>query len=238
MRVHHIKKLQSSAWSWKVVTLMRRTLIMSAHEMWVSSEALSGLAVSKSCPETVCVLITLQSRLSLLHLLHCAINIHMPEPTHCTGLIACLKMSPRCTRKTGEMERQRNTMGEVWVWVWVWNMWCHIARLCEIAFPCHLVKTWNVIPYLEIELQERGWMKERKKVRNGTCLPGLEGCSWHFSFFPIWTWWKVCGDSTKRKPGAWGSGNVTDYALRAGPGVNETSDEKCNLPSSIISVRQ
>ena len=44
------------------------------------------------------------------------------------------------------------------------------------------------------------------------------------------------GDSTKCKLETWGSGNVTDYALNAGPGVNETSDEKRNLPSSIIST--
>lgn len=43
-------------------------------------------------------------------------------------------------------------------------------------------------------------------------------------------------DSTKRKRETCGSGNVTDYALHAGPGVNETSDEKRNLPSSIIST--
>lgn len=34
-------------------------------------------------------------------------------------------------------------------------------------------------------------------------------------------------DETRK---TWGSGNVTDYAFHAGPGVNETSDEKRNLP--------
>lgn len=46
----------------------------------------------------------------------------------------------------------------------------------------------------------------------------------------------MCSDSTKRELETWESGNVTDYALHSGPGVNETSDEKRNLPSSIIST--
>lgn len=44
----------------------------------------------------------------------------------------------------------------------------------------------------------------------------------------------MCGDLTKQE--TWGSANVTDYALHSGPGVNETSDEKRNLPLSIIST--
>lgn len=40
-----LKKLQSSAQSWKGATLMRQTLIMCVHESWVSSEARSGSVV-------------------------------------------------------------------------------------------------------------------------------------------------------------------------------------------------
>lgn len=47
---------------------------------------------------------------------------------------------------------------------------------------------------------------------------------------------KVYGDSTECQQETWRSGNVTDYAFHVGPGVNETSDEKRNLPPSIIAT--
>lgn len=47
---------------------------------------------------------------------------------------------------------------------------------------------------------------------------------------------KVYGDSTECQRETWRSGNVTDYAFHVGPEVNETSDEKRNLPPSIIST--
>ena len=115
--------LQSSAQFSKGKTLMRQTLIMCVHESWVSSQTLSRLAVSKSWPESVCVLITPYSRLNLLHLLQCAINIHMAEPTHCSGLIACLKMSPRCSRENGEDEGDKG------------KLWLHKCETCEIYLP-------------------------------------------------------------------------------------------------------
>lgn len=85
------------------MTLMRRTLIMCVHKGWLSSEAHSRSAVSKSWPESECVLITPSPRLNLLHFLQCAINIHTAVPTHWAGLIVWLKMSPRCSIKDGSV---------------------------------------------------------------------------------------------------------------------------------------
>lgn len=114
---------------------------MCVHDCWISSDALSRSTVSKSWPKPVCVLITPYSRLNLLHFLQCAINIHMAEPTHCDGLIACLKMSPRCSienRKIGDV-------GDsvcVCVYINVSVKTCEIYHSgFEIAFSCYLVKT-------------------------------------------------------------------------------------------------
>lgn len=85
------------------MTLMRRTLIMCVHKGWLSSEAHSRSAVSKSWPESECVLITPSPRLNLLHFLQCAINIHTAVPTHWAELIVWLKMSPRCSIKDGSV---------------------------------------------------------------------------------------------------------------------------------------
>lgn len=133
-----VKKLQSPAQSWKGTAVMSRALIICIREGWVSSKALSRSAVSKSRPESVCVLITPESRLNLLHLLQCAINIHMPEPTHRAGLIACLKMSPRCSRQNGKAgETKENNQGSVSdylrdLWNTSFSLWnCLFLLSCE-----------------------------------------------------------------------------------------------------------